>query len=206
VLTVSCGLHRAINRILFIEEKSNMVNEYQQQLRLRLEAMPFSPQPMPWKLVGGSSIGGLTEVGFADISDDLLVLSSQGRGLFDCVTGELIARDNEKMFPNSDESGMTAPGIGKHSSKVFQLAGLQGGGLVRGTKDGWGLHVIQLPWPIHVVFLTSNYAEVTDSSGNVTKLCSDEPCEYRAAGFSPTGRSFVVATSGELMFYARQDD
>lgn len=180
-----------------------MSDEFQKQLRERLERLPYADAPPPWRIAGGSGIGGLTEVGFADGTDDLLVVSSQGRGLFDCLTGERIARDYEEMFENDDESGMTAPGIGKHANTIFRLAGLQGGGLSLFTRDGWGIHVVQLPWPIHVVFLTSEYKGLTDDTGHITKLCNDEPCSYRAAGFSPTGRSFVVATSGELTIYTR---
>jgi hypothetical protein len=183
-----------------------MAHFYQQQLRKRLEDLPYSPPPAPWKLIGCSSIGGLTAVGYADRTDDLLVVSSQGRGLFDCTSGERLARDHEEMFDNPDVSGLTAPGIGRYSATVFRLAGLQGGGLARGTRDGWRLHVVQLPWPLHVVFLTSNFVDVTNDSGCVTKICNDEPCEFRTAGFSPTGRSFIVATSGELMIYARGCD
>ncbi len=179
------------------------MNEYQRQLREYLENLPYCDPPAPWKMVGGSSIGGLTEIGFADGSDDLLVVSSQGRGIFDCLTGDRIARDPVEMFENPDNSELTAPGIGKHESTTFRLAGLHGGGLSTSTDDGWGIHVIHLPWPIHVVFLTSEYHDVTDNTGHVTKLCNDEPCEYRAAGFSPTGLSFVVATSGELTIYSR---
>jgi hypothetical protein len=83
------------------------------------------------------------------------------------------------------------------------LAGLQGGGLPLSTRDGWRIHVVQLPWPTHVVFLTSNYKELTDDSEYITKLCNDEPCTFRAAGFSPTGLSFVFATSGEVTIYTR---
>jgi hypothetical protein len=180
-----------------------MSDAYHQQLRERLERLPYAEAPSPWRLTGGSSIGGLTEVGFADSTDDLLVVSSQGRGLFDCLTGERIARDHKEMFENNDESGLTAPGIGKYSNTIVRLAGLQGGGLALSTRDGWGLHVVQLPWPIHVVFLTSHYKELTDNTGDITKLCNDEPCSFRTAGFSPTGRSFVIATSGELTMYAR---
>lgn len=180
-----------------------MPNYHQEQLRKHLEDLPYSSPPAPWKLVSDATIGGLTEVGYADGSDDLLVVSSQGRGIFDCLTGVRLARDSEEMFANPDDSGMTAPGIGQHAATVFRLAGLIGGGLSSGTRDGWGIHVIQLPWPIHVVFLTSNFADITDHTGGVSKLCNDEPCEFRAAGFSPTGRSFVVATSGELRMYAR---
>lgn len=181
-----------------------MTDSYQRQLRERLEQLPYSDAPPPWRIVGGSSIGGLTEVGFADGSDDLLVVSSQGRGIFDCVTGERIARDPIEMFPNPDDSELTAPGIGKHVSTIFRLAGLHGGGLAAYTRDGWGVHVVHLPWPKHVIFITSDFKDITDDTGHVTKLCNDEPCTFRAAGFSPTGKSFVVATSGELTIYGRE--
>jgi hypothetical protein len=182
-----------------------MPDFYQRQLRERLEQLPYSPMPFPWRAIGGSGIGGLTEVGFADGTDDLLVVSSQGRGLFDCLSGERIARDCEAMFANSDSSGLTAPGIGKHQSIIFRLAGLEGGGLATCTQDGWVVHVIQLPWPIHVVFITRDYQDVSDTTGHITKLCNDEPCSFRAAGFSPTGRSFVFATSCQLMIYGREE-
>ena len=178
------------------------MNDYQRQLREQLKDMPYSDAPTPWRIAGGSSIGGLTEIGYADGTDDLLVVSSQGRGLFNCLTGDRISRDSAEIFDNPDDSGLTAPGIGKHESTIFRLAGLHGGGLPTTTRDGWGIHVIQLPW-IHVVFLAAEFHHVTDKTGHVTKLCNDEPCEYRAAGFSPTGLSFVVATSGELTIYCR---
>ena len=127
-----------------------MPNDYQRQLRERLERLPYAGVPAPWRLVGGSGIGGLTEVGFAESSDDLLVVSHQGRGLFDCLTGERLARDHEEFFENSDDSGLTAPGIGRRETTIFRTAGLHGGGLATYTRDGWGVHVVQLPWPIHV--------------------------------------------------------
>jgi len=180
-----------------------MSNKYQQQIRERIERLPYTNAPSPWRIAGGSGVGGLTNVGFADGTDELLVVSSQGRGLFDCLTGERLARCYDEMFENRDESGMSAPGIGKHENTIFRLAGLQGGGLPLSTRDGWRIHVVQLPWPTHVVFLTSNYKELTDDSGYITKLCNDEPCTFRAAGFSPTGLSFVFATSGEVTIYTR---
>ena len=180
-----------------------MSNAYQKQLRDRLEQLPYADAPSPWRLAGGSGVAGLTAIGFADGTDDLLVVSHQGRGLFDCLTGERIARDYEEMFANDDESGMTAPGIGKHANTVFRLAGLLGGGFPLLTRDGWGIHVVQLPWPVHVVFLTSECKGLTGDTRYITKLCNDEPCTFRAAGFSPTGKSFVVATSGEVIIYTR---
>ena len=180
-----------------------MSEEYQRQLREGLERLPYADAPKPWRVVGGSAVGGLTEVGFAGGSDDLLVVSSQGRGLFDCLTGERLARDREEFFENADDSGLTAPGIGSREGTIFPMAGLHGGGLATHTHGGWGIHVVHLPWPIHVFFLTSNYQELNGKSGHITKIGNDEPCSYRAAGFSPTGRSLVIATSCELTIYGR---
>lgn len=182
----------------------NMSNNYQQQLLERLERLPDAGAPAPWHIVGGSSIGGLTAVGFADNSDDLLVVSHQGRGLFDCLTGERLARDLEVFFENADDSKLTAPGIGRQENTIFRMAGLHGSGLMTSTRDGWGIHVVHLPWPTHVFFLTSNYKGLHDDIGHITKLCNDEPCTYRAAGFSPTGRSLVIATSCDLIIFGRE--
>ncbi|ACU59260.1 hypothetical protein [Chitinophaga pinensis] len=38
------------------------------------------------------AIGGLENVGYAPMQDQLLVLSTQGEGIFDCIKGEKIAR------------------------------------------------------------------------------------------------------------------
>lgn len=183
--------------------RESKIHLHQQKLRERLERLPFSAPPSPWVLTGHSIIGGLTEVGFAPETDDLLVVSSFGRGLFDCLTGERIARDPEEDFRKPGDSELAALGIGKYSSQSFKLSGLHGGGLDLVSKDGWTLDVVQLPWPIHILFLSSGYGGVTGRLENITKVCSDEPCSYRAAGFSPTGRSFIMATSGELIIYSR---
>ena len=184
----------------------SMSDSYQQQLRERLERFPYSDSPQPWRVVGVSGIGGLTEVGFADGTDDLLIVSSQGRGLFDCLSGERLSRDPAESFENPDETGLSAPGIGRHEKTTFRLAGLMGGGLATSTRDGWAIHVVHLPWPEHVVFLTSEFNELCDDARHITKLCNDGPCTFRAAGFSPTGRSFVVATSCEVAIYARNTE
>lgn len=177
---------------------------HQNRLRKRLERMPVSDPPEPWRLVGIGSIGGLTDIGFIPNSNDLLVVSSSGRGLFDTATGEKIARDTIEFFENADRTGQTAPAIGRHDGVVVPLAGLNSsGGLRRGTDDGWSIGIVQLPWPRHFLFLAADYKPIFDNTGHSWKLCTDEPCEFRAAGFSPRGESFVFATSGELLVYSR---
>ncbi|WP_404310845.1 hypothetical protein [Neorhodopirellula lusitana] len=181
-----------------------MSDSHQDTLRTHLERMPVSEPPAPWSVIGGSAVGGLTEIGFVPGTDDLLVLSGQGRGLFDTLSGAKIARDSNDAFDNPDASWLTVPAIGRHDGATVPLAGLVGGGLPRQTHDGWMLEVIQLPWPRHVLFLSSNYSPPYDDAGNSWKICDDGACEYRAAGFSPSGRSFVFASSCELVIYGRK--
>lgn len=181
-----------------------MSDSYQDELREVLKRMPFSDVPAPWSVIGGSAVGGLTEIGFVPGTDDLLVVSSQGRGLFDTLTGEKLARDSDEFFDNPDPTGLTAPGIGRASNSTVPLAGLHGGGLPRITHDGWIIDIVQLPWPRHVLFLSSNYKPCYDNSGHSWKICDDGACEYRVAGFSPSGRAFVFASSCELIIYGRK--
>ncbi|MCC9603767.1 hypothetical protein LOC67_24720 [Stieleria sp. JC731] len=180
-----------------------MSEAHQRKLPDRLEQMPMSDAPSPWSVIGGSLVGGLTDIGFVPNTDDLLVVSSQGRGLFDTISGEKLARDSEEFFDNPDETGMTAPGIGRANGVPVPLAGLHGGGLLRITRDGWSITIAQLPWPRHVIFLSSKYAAPYDDSGNSWKICDDGACEYRMAGFSPSGCAFVFASSCELVIYGR---
>ncbi|MGY6647450.1 hypothetical protein [Wenyingzhuangia sp. IMCC45574] len=39
-------------------------------------------------------VGGLENIGFAPEKDLLIVLSSQGQGVFDCITGNKVARES----------------------------------------------------------------------------------------------------------------
>jgi hypothetical protein len=52
----------------------------------------------PWKKIANHAVGGLFQIGYAEDSDLLLVLSHNGRGIFDCLTGERIARDTKDAF------------------------------------------------------------------------------------------------------------
>ncbi|MGW4027238.1 hypothetical protein ACWEEL_38775, partial [Streptomyces sp. NPDC005009] len=85
------------------------ISAYQRALRDRLLAAPVVPAPAPWRPVFeytyGVAVGGLLGIGFAthpDSGHDLvMVVSSDGHGLFDAVTGEKIARDRD---PDPEDS------------------------------------------------------------------------------------------------------
>ena len=182
------------------------MTEHAQKLNNRLREMPLEKPSSVWKQVTSFAVGGLTEVGFGDDTDLLLVVSSQGRGLFDCLTGERIARDYENPDSNVDWYNpvrLLASGIGVLAGQEIRLAGLHGGGLPRFTFDGWSLELAAPNYPIENVFLSPPLKTIfVDSfAEGCAKIAEDY--EVRACGFSSTGRSFIVAWSHTLNIYAR---
>src|SRR5205085_11009349 len=95
--------------------------------------------PSPWRHVEDFAIGGLRNIGFAPDSDVMLVVSSQGAGLFDCIGGIRLARDPDYEITYGEEVRLSANGIGVLSGQVIRMAGLHGGGLRTCTLDGWSL-------------------------------------------------------------------
>lgn len=180
-----------------------MVDEYQQKLRRKLQQMPLVDPPLPWKLIATHAVGGLTEIGYAPDSDLLLAISSQGRGVYDCKTGERIARDREEFWDDLDQTRLSSKGIGPLANLTIRLAGLHGGGLPTSTFDGWNMDIIAVDWPQHSLFLTTPFNSLFHGDGNSYKIAQDGVTGYRAAGFSETGQSFVFATSSDLDIYAR---
>ena len=143
-------------------------------------------------------------MGFADGTDLLLVISWNGRGVFDCQTGTRIARDYHEM----DESWynpvqLSALGIGPLAGVTIRLAGLHGGGLPVVTADGWSVEVAYPDWPDGVVILeppgTSVYIE--DRAIGCVKVADIESA--RGYGFSGTGRTLVVSESHTLQIFTR---
>jgi hypothetical protein len=153
--------------------------------------------PSPWRCHPVYAVGGLFQAGYAAGADLVLVLSSQGRGVFDCLTGEKLARDYADVYESFDPIRLTAGGIGPLEGQAVRVAGLYGGGLPLTTSDGWLLEVQARSWPTHSVFLSS--------PGSREPVCigDDGACELRACGFSETGRSFFIATSCELVMFVR---
>lgn len=172
-------------------------------LKEKLLSLSISKVPDPWKLIATLAVGGLRSVGFDRESENLLVVSSQGRGVVDCLTGEKIARDYEEFCEN--ETSLEAQGIGILSNRAIRMSGLFGGGLLVITEDGWKLECVTVKWPEQMLILLPTnsdlYGSVTGHADTMTKIFEDS-C-IRAYGFSHTGRSFIIATTSDLTVFAR---
>ncbi|MEU6140899.1 hypothetical protein ABZ848_11115 [Streptomyces sp. NPDC047081] len=191
------------------------LSAYQRALRDRLLAAPVVAAPEPWRPVFERCVpvGGLLGIGFAahpDSGHDLvMVVSHDGHGLFDAVTGEKIARDRdpapEDSTPDS-AADLSCPGLGPVSGNRVHIAGLFGGGLHMTTPDGWTLEVVTPAWPNDRVLLSRDGG--LPHSGPYGEhwwhLFHSNYSELRATGFSPSGQTLAVATSSDLTLWTRR--
>ena len=152
------------------------------------------------------AIGGLENVGYSPGSDYLIVLSSQGQGIFDCLKGEKIARNGDDWWANFDQNSHTVKGFSSLEGIDIPTCGLYGGdNLPKTTADGWSL-VMSEPEPDDYPFQKYKVQKIYLLSPDKREkifVAKDGPCEYRAYGFSPTGKSLVVALSCEIITYSR---
>ena len=169
----------------------------------RISSLKVEALPSPWSLVTSISVGGLRSVGFERNSDLLLILSSQGREVVDCVSGEKISRDEEEFYEN--EEHLEAKGIGPLENKIINVAGLFGGGLPTTTEDNWGLESVAIQWPVETLLLVEPGSDLYGSIHNYPDKFSkiEESDTIRAYGFSHTGKSLIIATSSDVTIYGR---
>lgn len=146
--------------------------------------------------------GGLRSVGFDRDSELLLVISASGKGVFDCRTGIKLARDSKDE--DEDVVLLEAPGIGPLAGKTLRMSGLFGGGLPRGTRDGWRVELVEEPTFVMLYEPNAMLPRPADRSVYGRKLLIGEP--VRAYGFSYTGKSLVIATPADITIYSRDSD
>ena len=139
------------------------------------------------------AIGGLTEVGFSLDAQYVLVVSHQGRGIFDCNNACKVMRENSQLnIDDWDENKRTIKGVGPLAGKDIYCVGLWGGSFPDSTADGWKLAISGI-----------DIVKVTSPEGKVVSFL--EPLtELRAVGFSQDGNLFVYATNSEILFYVRK--
>ncbi|WP_309059511.1 hypothetical protein [Streptomyces sp.] len=196
-------------------EREPELSAYQRAMRNRLLAAPVVPAPEPWRSVAFVPVGGLLGIGFASHPDSghdlVMVVSHDGHGLFDAVTGEKLARDRD---PDPEDStpdaaaDLSCPGLGPITGSRVRIAGLFGGGLHTTTADGWALEVVTPAWPNDRVLLSSDggLPHAGPHGERWWHIFHSYYSELRAFGFSPSGRTVAVATSSDISLWTRGTD
>jgi len=186
---------------------SNLDPDHIAKLRRQLQAMTTQPAPMPWEKVAVHAIYGWM-FGFAEKSDLLLIVSETGREVFDCLLGRSIVREEEDLAWHNWGMGLAFEGIGPLGGQIVRLAGFYGGGLHTLTVDCWQLYAIAPIWPDYRVILfppeARTFSENNPAAYNL-KICVqvEQLQDILAVGFSPTGRSFIIAQHHTLHVYTR---
>ncbi|MGO2306747.1 MAG: hypothetical protein ACTH5W_18805 [Providencia sp.] len=168
-----------------------------------VESIPDAKAPLGWELCSIIAIGGLTEVGFSkQYSNMLLVISSAGRGLIDCNTGEKIARDYEEYGDWYSSFNLTSMGIGIISNESISISGLCGGGLPVANHYGETLTVASPKWPLeYLIWAPLGKEPLIDRfQEGCLRIMSDF---FVCAGFSWNGEFIVAATSSDITIWKR---
>jgi hypothetical protein len=169
-----------------------------------LDNLKPSDAPLPWRKLPTVHLGGLWHVGFGEKSDLLLLISVTGRGAVDCTTGEVVARDDAEYY--APLGSLTGDGIGPLENQIVHVAGISGGGLSRATSDGWSIELHPLSWPDEEIILCppgqTMLWQAQGAGENLFKL-QPLPSPLVAFGFSPTGKTLIVATSSDLTVFHR---
>jgi hypothetical protein len=145
-----------------------------------------------WRRTAVFKIGGLTELGFVRDTNLVMVVSHQGRGLFDCELGERVARDSSTTYSEWFDGNVPAAiGIGAAGSGWIAVSGLAGGRGIDATAEGWRA--------------TASDDEVLLVGPTESQVISDPVSGIRAFSFSAQGQFFALGTPADLSIYTCVD-
>jgi hypothetical protein len=182
------------------------MNSYKEENRRRLialiDSIKASKNPSGWGHVGSIAVGGLLSVGFSEKGPYLLVVSSQGRGVVNCESGEKVARDDEP-YVGLSENNLACLGIGPIEGETIKLCGPNGGCLPSSTSRGETLELVAPNWPEYDLILCQNYksALVPGHQNECSIIYTEHVCAF---GFSWCGNFIVAACGSDLDLWHRE--
>ena len=186
---------------MFNRKKVNKTEDEHRKKCLAIIEKTKADIPPEWTKIGEYAIGGLLGLGFSKDEQYLLVLSSQGRGVFNCLTREKVSRDNQEDGSWYNSQQLTCQGIRQIENETINIAGLDGGGLRNSNDKGDCLNLVSPYWPKQEIILSTNwkhYLSEDDLKFNYKIWAGYEP---RAYGFSPSGSIAIIAESSDLVIY-----
>jgi len=168
----------------------------------KVRSVEVSDPPPPWRRTASIPTDGLSEAGFDDDSELLLVISQHGREIIDCAAGQVVDRDaieDDKGWYGRDI--LTGIGFGPLDGKQVRLCGQYGGGLPVCTRDGWAVEALAIDWPDHSLLLIDPASSLYQPHARFWKI--DVVSDLRAFGFSYTGKTLLIATPNGVTFFGR---
>lgn len=130
------------------------------------------------------------------------MISSQGRGLFDCDTGERISRDYEEYGDWFDDRKLICKGIGPVESELIHTCRIHGGGLPYSGNNGESIEVHAPNWPQYDLYFCAEYkSALIDGYASFCKKIESK--HLRAYGFSWCGNYLVSAIGSDFNLWKK---
>lgn len=180
---------------------SSSKTEHRKRLIALMEQIKVESSPQGWQHVATIGVGGLHAVGFSRLGPYLLVVSSAGRGVIHCTTGEKVERDYEEGA-GLDASGLHCQGLGVIADEVVSLAGLYGGGLPWTNSAGESLELISPEWPESRLILAGPFKSPYEV-GHQEDCAVIYSGYVTAFGFSWCGNYIAAACSSDVDIWRR---
>jgi hypothetical protein len=156
--------------------------------------------PRHFPVVSHHAVGGLLAVGLAPGTELVLVVSASGVGVFDAAGRKLARKLDADLSGYPDH----VTGIGPIAGVEVPLMGCEGGiALPRTTPDGWQLGVLDPAW-CKGIWLAPPHRTLEPPSIGCIRLAKRYE-EIRAAGFSDSGHTLVIAEQHTLHLFQTDD-
>lgn len=183
-------------------ELAKIHSDNRQRLATLLNKIANKDQPLGWKTVTTLAVGGLLEIGFSKVNHQLLIISSSGRSLINCINGEKVARDYEEDGDWYNPINLTCQGIGPIADETLLIAGLHGGGLPTCNQYGESLELVSLHWPVNDIYFCPTGKSIFSERHQTDcyRIFSDH---VRCFGFSWHGEFIAIATSSDVTIWRR---
>lgn len=156
----------------------------------------------PWKYRIILHIGGCKYIGFDTSTDLLLICSTAGRGIIDCVKGTVIARDHTEYEPDALSNAVGIAPLENVTIKVFSTHN-------RNTSDANRIDTSQsAKWTLiddirESVFLVPP-CESVQNSGICIYSKKDGASSLSAYAISPREKYIAVATFSEVFIMSKE--
>ncbi|MFK8006104.1 MAG: hypothetical protein AB8H03_07020 [Saprospiraceae bacterium] len=137
-----------------------------------------------------------------------MVLSSKGRGIFDCLKDKKVGRDYLDYYMEHWESELgIVEGFGILENEIIKCGGFEAPDIIRKkTDDNW---IVEIQNEIRPNWVKKKLKAEVMYLRNIktNKKIEVEVFHFgidRGYGFSDTGNSFIIGTSSEIIIWNRE--
>jgi len=167
-----------------------------------LNEIPAAETPNGWVHKGVFAVGGFEYFGFTKTSSMMLVISSQGRGLYDLEKNDLIARDDSTF--EIDETFLICDGFDVLQGEKFLLAGKYDGSMLPVSNSRHeNLRKVSPLYPCEDLIFQPPFEDCLLKGHNKNCVRIYRGFLY-CYGFSFCGNYFVIADDGGITYWERE--